>query len=195
MITTKEEKYEIINESLKGPSEMDETIESYTCNKNLLKIVRYRWIALFFICNLVCGSYFCYDNPATLQAAIIRRFDVSVTQYSLLYSVYSLPNIILPIFGGKIIDKFGKGSCLILTTLLVFLGQFILSFGADWDSFWTLVLGRLIFGMGSETLFVVQAVYCNNWFKNMEISLAMGVSSSVPNFISFMSGFVVPRVY
>ena len=49
--------------------------------------------------------------------------------------------------------------------------------------------------MGSETLFVVQAVYVSDWFKNMEISLAMGIASSFPNFVSFLSGMIVPMVY
>ena len=58
-----------------------------------------------------------------------------------------------------------------------------------------MVLGRLVFGMGGETLFVVQAVYAVDWFKNMEISLAMGIVSSIPNFVSFLSGLIIPWVY
>lgn len=191
MITTHEQKSERVKESLNilGPSDIQIPI------KKLLKTVIYRWLALALICFIVCGSYFCYDNPATLQIAIMNAFDVSVAQYSLLYSIYSFPNIVIPIFGGKLIDRYGKGKCLIVTTLLVFVGQTMQSFGAAGKSFHLLFLGRLIFGMGSETLFVVQAVYVNDWFKNQEISLAMGFASSFPNLLSFFSGIVVPKLY
>ena len=118
MITSYEENRVITQESLNINDPVDPQIPL----KKLLKTVIYRWLALALICFLVCGSYFCYDNPATLQIAIMETFDVSVAQYSLLYSIYSFPNIIIPIFGGKLIDKYGKGKCLITTTLLVFAG-------------------------------------------------------------------------
>jgi hypothetical protein len=53
----------------------------------------------------------------------MQDYKVSVTTYSYLYSVYSLPNIIIPLFGGFIVQKVGAGKGLIITTFLVFLGQ------------------------------------------------------------------------
>lgn len=43
--------------------------------------------------------------------------------YSLLYTVYSLPNIILPFFGGFFVDKFGARVCLVAFTLFLVIGQ------------------------------------------------------------------------
>ena len=114
-----------MQETLNGPEERMIPFQ------HMLKMVRYRWVALYLITSLVCGSYWCYDNPATLQNSIMRVFDIGVARYSLLYSVYSLPNIIIPFFGGKLIDKWGKGTCLIICLLVVFLGQTLQSFGAD----------------------------------------------------------------
>ena len=53
------------------------------------------------------GSYFCYDNPGALQKQIQETLKITDTQQSLLYSVYSYPNMILPIFGGIFLDKIG----------------------------------------------------------------------------------------
>jgi hypothetical protein len=50
------------------------------------------------------GNYFSYDFPAVLQKQIQDQFHVSEFDYNLLYSVYSLPNIVLPLFGGVLID-------------------------------------------------------------------------------------------
>ena len=42
-----------------------------------------------------------------------------------LYSVYSLPNIVLPLVGGMIVDRWGVAKSLCLFTLLILLGQAI----------------------------------------------------------------------
>ncbi len=53
------------------------------------------------------GSYFCYDNPGALQDDIKHVLKLSNTEISLLYSVYSYPNMVLPILGGIFLDKIG----------------------------------------------------------------------------------------
>jgi MFS family permease len=49
--------------------------------------------------------------------------------YSLLYTVYSLPNMVLPIFGGIFLDKIGIRSGLLLFTFILTIGQFIFMIG------------------------------------------------------------------
>jgi hypothetical protein len=46
----------------------------------------------------------------------------SESKYNLLYSVYSYPNIILPLFGGLLIDKLGIGISIIVFSSLLTLG-------------------------------------------------------------------------
>jgi hypothetical protein len=53
------------------------------------------------------GSYFCYDNPGPIEKTLEKDLNISTTQYSLLYSVYSYPNTVLPIFGGIFLDMIG----------------------------------------------------------------------------------------
>lgn len=43
--------------------------------------------------------------------------------YSLFYTVYSLPNIALPFFGGIFVDRFGARVCLIAFTMFLLVGQ------------------------------------------------------------------------
>ena len=66
-----------------------------------------RWLTLFFACCFLMGSYFCYDNPGPIEKTMEKDLDISQTQFSLLYSVYSYPNIVLPIFGGIFLDMIG----------------------------------------------------------------------------------------
>ena len=58
-----------------------------------------------------------------------------------------------------------------------------------------MILGRCVFGIGCETMWVVQMVYIASWFYDLELALAMGVSGSLSNVASFASGVFVPKVY
>jgi MFS family permease len=59
-------------------------------------------------CLFLMGSYFCYDNPTPLKVFLQDPpFDLSETQWSFLFSIYSFPNMVLPLFGGIFIDKVG----------------------------------------------------------------------------------------
>jgi MFS family permease len=69
-----------------------------------------RWLILFLNCIMMIGNYYCYDIPAALHLQMDdfmgrpHQFEVL---FSLLYTVYSVPNIVLPFFGGYIVDILG----------------------------------------------------------------------------------------
>ena len=49
--------------------------------------------------------------------------EITETQFNLLYSVYSLPNIIVPFLGGYLLDKFGSRKLILILSAIIFLGQ------------------------------------------------------------------------
>jgi MFS family permease len=63
----------------------------------------------------MAGNYYCYDNPAALLSMLQSHFSHDGTAegeqfqlyYSMMYSVYSLPNIVLPLIGGVLVDRVG----------------------------------------------------------------------------------------
>ena len=75
--------------------------------KKMFKETRWKWTMLVLVSVLMMGNYFCYDNPGVIEDTCEKDMDVSQAQYSLLYSVYAYPNIILPIVGGILIDILG----------------------------------------------------------------------------------------
>ena len=87
-----------------------------------------------------------------------------------------MPNMIVPVCGGLILGRIGRGWGLLIFSFIITLGQFICALGGWFDCFVLLVVGRGIHGMGSETLQSITAVYVAAWFKDQEISLAMGLS-------------------
>jgi hypothetical protein len=54
--------------------------------------------------------------------------------------------------------------------------------------------GRLIFGLGAETMYVLSIVYANLYFLDQEISLAMGLNCSIAYIIDFLAGVLDPRI-
>ena len=154
-----------------------------------------RWCMLFMACNFLLGSYFCYDNPGPLETQLQEQFKIDSTHYSLLYTVYSLPNMVLPIFGGLFLDKIGIRSGLILFTVILTIGQAVFMVGGYQSNYDIMIAGRVIFGMGGESMSVAQSAIVSVWFKGSELAFALGVNMSISRLGSVLNAAVVPSVY
>lgn len=75
-----------------------------------------------------------------------------------------MPNIVMPLLGGLLMSKVGKGRMLLVCSILVCIGQFLIAFAPSTHQFWLMVLGRVIFGIGSETMYALKATYTCLWF-------------------------------
>lgn len=54
------------------------------------------------------GSYFCYDNVAPITTTIESApYNFTQLQVNSFYSIYSLPNTVLPLIGGILLDNTG----------------------------------------------------------------------------------------
>ena len=68
--------------------------------------IRFHLCMLIGICFLTFGNYFCYDMVGAFSPETLNPFyDVSTLKTNFLYSIYSLPNIILPFFSGYVVDR------------------------------------------------------------------------------------------
>ena len=73
--------------------------------------LRVRWVVLILACIMMIGNYYCYDNPSALQDQMKTLMmghgnnDQFGTYSNLLYTVYSIPNVVLPFLGGFFVDK------------------------------------------------------------------------------------------
>ena len=121
-----------------------------------------RWLVLLLLSLLMTGNYYCYDNPAALYTQLSHLFS-GVAHFDLyfdaLYSVYSLPNIVLPLVGGVIVDRAGVVFSLNLFTCLCLTGQVVVASACAAGSFEGMLVGRAIFGLGGESLSVAQSAF------------------------------------
>ena len=83
------------------------------------------------ISSFVIGGYFCYDSPGLLYSRLQELYGLSASQQSLLYSIYSLPNVIVPLFAGILFETPGKVPMLLITLILVCVGQWMVAFAGS----------------------------------------------------------------
>lgn len=142
------------------------------------------------------GSYFCYDNPGALQDVFQKELNLNATEFTLIYSIYSWPNIILCFVGGFLIDRvFGIRMGTIIYMLIVLLGQLIFAAGGFFGRFWLMIVGRFIFGIGAESLAVAQNSYAVLWFKGKELNMVFGLQLSVGRFGSTVNFWIMQPLY
>ncbi|XP_042878188.1 major facilitator superfamily domain-containing protein 1-like isoform X2 [Penaeus japonicus] len=185
---------DVIEEHVGGGGGECEEVELTGCGASACCDPRkgvYRFSALFFMCFLGFGSYFCYDTPGSLQDQIKDDMGVNTVQFASLYSLYSWPNVVLCFIGGFLIDRvFGIRWGTIIFSSLVTVGQFIYAAGAVTDQFWLMQTGRFVFGVGGESLAVAQNTYTVSWFKGKELNTVFGLQLSmarVGSTVNFLS--------
>jgi len=178
-------------------SSLDYDIDTFLLEKDppKLRSTKLRWLALALACFNCFGSSFCYDLPQPLQDMLIKDLRISTIKYDLLYSVYSMPNIILPFFGGIIIDRLGLGKTITIFSCFVALGQLLSTIGVFFNIFSLLIAGRILLGIGGESLGVAQSVVISKWFLEKELAFALGASISIIRSSSALNSVLSPRIY
>lgn len=82
-----------------------------------------------------------------------------------------------------------------LFSSLLILGQSVFMFGGYLLSYWLMILGRFIFGLGGECMAVCQSCIIIKWFKQRELALALSLALGSNRIGSFLNSFLCPRLY
>ena len=89
------------------------------------------------------GNYYAYDSVAPVADALQRLLGFSDTQLGTLNAIYSLPNVIMVLVGGVIVDRFGTRLSTLLFALVCLVGAVLTALS---PLFPVMAAGRLIFG-------------------------------------------------
>ncbi|KNE73343.1 hypothetical protein AMAG_17495 [Allomyces macrogynus ATCC 38327] len=157
-----------------------------------------RWFALLLCCFLLFGNYYAYDNPAALSVQLHEYLGIPYETFAyylnLFYAVYSLPNVFLTLVSGMLMDKFGVHRVLLLLSACVCFGQFVFTLGVEAKSLPVMLVGRIFFGIGGESVGVAQASITTAWFRNKELAFALGINLCVARLGSVVNAFLTPRL-
>ena len=156
------------------------TIESRKPQPSLL----FRWMVLLFISLSMFGNYYIYDSISPLADVLKAQLGFSDSQIGLLNGIYSFPNIIMVLIGGIMIDRIGTRKSVFIFTVLIMLGALVT---AVHGSIYTMAAGRLIFGLGAESMIVAITTIIARWFKGKQLSFAFGINLTLARLGSFMA--------
>ena len=106
----------------------------------------------------------------------MSEFGLEVTEFNIMYSLSTIPSIFLPFIGGLLIDNFGIRPTYMLFISLVVAGQFIVTLSALSHSFPLMIAGRVISGLGTDSLLLTKTVMIAKWFMGKELSFSLGLS-------------------
>lgn len=167
----------------------------------MINIKLSKWIVLFFCCLLSFGSYYSFDTPSALHNQMRFYYHEYYNEiefeyyFSLIYSLYSLPNTILPLIGGKLVDIYGNNFILLLFSSFIFIGSIVETLGCLNTNLFIVVLGRFIFGLGAETVSVCVSIFISKWFKGQELAFALAFQLSMAKLASVLTDWISPELH
>jgi len=142
----------------------------------------YRWLVLILISLAMFGNYYIYDAISPLADVLVTQLHFTDSDIGLLQGIYSLPNIIMVLIGGFIIDRLGTKKSTLIFAVLCLLGAVIT---VSSGTLFVMATGRLVFGLGAESLIVAVTTAIAKWFKGKELSFAFGINLTIARLGSF----------
>ncbi len=139
----------------------------------------WRWLILFIVSLVMFGSYYIYDSLSPINDYIQQSMNIDSAKFGLLFSFYALPNLLfLLVVAGFLLDRLGIRKAGTVYVFLILLGSLITSLGAG-KSFAAMLIGRMVFGFGSEATILVTNKVIARWFKGRELGFAYGLNITV----------------
>lgn len=148
-----------------------------------------RWSALFIVAFTMMAAYYVNDVMAPLKGMLEEQLQWTSSEFGFFTGAYSFLNVFLLmlIWGGLILDKFGIRFTGILSTVLMvagtvteliaitqFTGSEQIVLGYKFDVFLASA-GYAVFGVGAEVAGITVTKIIAKWFQGKEVALAMGV--------------------
>lgn len=135
-----------------------------------------RWTVLVLVSVAMFGNYYAYDAVGPLADHLQRLLGFTDTQIGTLNAIYSLPNVVMVLVGGILVDRFGTRRATLYFTLVCLLGALLTALS---PRFPVMAAGRLIFGLGAESMIVAITAALGQWFAGRQLGFAFGVNLSI----------------
>lgn len=135
-----------------------------------------RWSVLLFVSLAMFGNYYIYDAIAPLASHLGDQLGFTDTQLGTLNAIYSFPNILMVLIGGILVDRFGTRTATVVFTAICLVGAVVT---AMTPSFVMMAAGRLIFGLGAESMIVAITTVLGQWFKGKQLGFAFGLNLAI----------------
>ncbi len=132
-----------------------------------------RWMVLLFLSVAVFGNYYVFDSISLVADQLKHSLQFTDLNIGQMYSYYSIAAIIVLIFGGILVDKWGTKKSAIIFSIICVVSGFLTVVSTN---LYVMLGSRFMLGIGSEPLIVAVTVSIAKWFKGKELSFAMGIN-------------------
>src|SRR6267143_5946925 len=133
----------------------------------------YRWMVLVFVSLAMFGNYYVYDCISPIADLLAKQLGFSYSNIGLLQAIYSIPNVIMVLIGGYVVDRIGTRKALLIFGTICLIGAVVTALSGKLT---VMASGRLIFGLGAESLIVAVTTAVAKWFRGKELSFAFGIN-------------------
>uniref|UniRef100_A0A6B2L9Z2 Lysosomal dipeptide transporter MFSD1 n=1 Tax=Arcella intermedia TaxID=1963864 RepID=A0A6B2L9Z2_9EUKA len=137
-------------------------------------------------CYFLLSAMMCDEVVAAAVPAIKESADLDSSQVGLLYSSSFVPSLTFVVLGGLLHHKIGVRALSIFSSLSVVVGMVVFAMST---TFWGMIAGRVLFGLGLGPTELVNDMIALRWFDNESspsIEIAFGLIGSFG-----MLGFVL----
>jgi MFS family permease len=122
------------------------------------------------------GNFYVYDSIGPVADLLQGQLGFSNVQIGTLNAIYSIPNVVLILAGGILVDRLGAGRTLAWTAGICFLGA---TLTAASPSFPVMAAGRLLYGVGAETFNIATLAAVTVFYPRRHTALMMGITLGV----------------
>lgn len=109
----------------------------------------------------------------------------------MIQSSVAIVNTVLPVIGGIFIDAFGTISGSVLTTFLITSGNVLIALSTSTLNINMMILGRILYGIGSGTVVIVQETILSQWFRGRSLAAVVALMLTVSRLASFLAQAIV----
>ncbi len=134
------------------------------------------WIVGVLVAIALFGNFYVYDSIGPVADLLQQQRGFSNTQVGLLNAIYNLPNVVLILVGGVLVDRFGAARMTLVTAGICLAGALLTAFS---PSFAGMAAGRLLYGIGAETFNIATLAAVADYFGGRSLALAMGAELAV----------------
>ncbi|MBV8974519.1 MAG: MFS transporter [Sinobacteraceae bacterium] len=135
-----------------------------------------RWLVLALAALGIFSSYYESDAIGPIADLLLRQRHLTQFQIGDLTAVISLPNIVLAVFTGVLIDRYGPARVSLWAAVIGFVGAVLTAVGEPYSLMWT---GRLIFGVSEGSIFISLLAGVARWFPRTGVALATAIFLSL----------------
>jgi len=131
----------------------------------------FRWLILGLAWLTAIGGFVAQLSPPPLMPFLMREFGITHAESGLVMTLFSLPGLLVIVF-GVLSDRFGAKQLGAVSLFSLILGSIIVAIS---PSFEWILLGRLLGGVGTQSITVVAPAIISQWFPPAELGTAMGI--------------------